>query len=360
MKNLQQIFGAIISIFFTTNGGVSLSEINRIQAEHKQKNDEFNAKVSDATAGIFQKEISFVGAGDSAPRTVTAPTIEVADLERYFEVGLRNAQTAVLMHGLKLHKRLQCELEDMDLTHFVSEISPEAPAYPRAERVENLPAPPSKPSPALKATTCSTEHFMELSNIEEMIAALKEPVLMKFDSDGAFYRKAQGLNSRAANIGKLLSERDSFFRELIKPMPKSVEQTIQTGVVITTWKKAYSSEAIEKFGAFRDKLQAEYDSLQKQLNGCKKQMKDAVREYNLEQERAYQTEYGKYRLAVQEHQREMERIRLDVERREEAARNAYEKAQELYALEMERIRSAAETLRQQAQQELATLRVRVD
>jgi hypothetical protein len=81
----------------------------------------------------------------------------------------------------------------------------------------------------------------------------------------------------------------------------------------------------------RDELQSEYNGLQQQLNGCRKQIKDAVRVYNLDAERQYQTAYGLYQVEERKH-----------------------------SLEMERIRSAAEILRQQALQEIASLRVRVE
>ena len=78
-------------------------------------------------------------------------------------------------------------------------------------------------------------------------------------------------------------------------------------------------------------MQVEYNDLQNELNGSRKQIKDAVREYNLDEERRYQLAHGEYRVAAERH-----------------------------ALETERIRSAAETLRQEAQRELASLRVRVE
>jgi len=168
---------------------------------------------------------------------------------------------------------------------------------------------------------------MEMSNIDEMIATLKPEVLAKFDL--AFWMNANELNSRAAVLGKLLSEQGSFFRELVKALPKGSEQTTQTGVVITQWKRAYSEESVGELSRLRDELQAGYNDLQKQLNGCRKQIKDAVRAYNLDAERQYQAAYGPYQVAAKAHN-----------------------------LDMERIRSAAETLRQQALQELATLRVR--
>jgi hypothetical protein len=170
---------------------------------------------------------------------------------------------------------------------------------------------------------------MDLSNIDEMIAALSPEVLAKFDF--AFWKRANELNSRAAVLGKLISESGSFFRELVKPVPKDSEKTLQTGIVITAWKRAYSSSAVTEFNLKREELQHEYNDLQKQLNGCKKQIKDAVRAYNLDEERRYQAEYGIYMVEAEKH-----------------------------AIEMERIRSSAETLRQEAQRELATLRVKVE
>lgn len=169
---------------------------------------------------------------------------------------------------------------------------------------------------------------MEMSNIDEMIAVLNSDVLAKFNF--AFWKKANELNSRAAVLGKLLSEQGSFFRELVKSLPKGGEQITQTGVVITIWERSYSDGNLAQFAKLREKLQEEYNDLQKQLNGYRKQIKDAVRAYNLDQERQYQIVYGSYKVEAERH-----------------------------ALEMERIRSAAETLRQEAMQELAGLKVRV-
>ena len=170
---------------------------------------------------------------------------------------------------------------------------------------------------------------MELQNIDEMIANLKSEVLARFDF--AFWKKANELNSRAAAIGKLLSEQGAFFRKLVSPLPQGGSQVNQTGVVITSWKRSYTDEEAKGLQELRDQLQIEYNNLQKQLNSCRKQIKDAVREFNLEEERRYQSVYGIYQVKAKEHN-----------------------------LEMERIRSAAETLRQEALQEIASLKVRTE
>lgn len=314
METLVKIFGVVVPTFFTSTGGVSLSEINRIQAEHKQKNDEFWSCVNEACEGIFRKELLYVGAGDSTARTLNTTTITPDGFSDYVGVAERNAQTSSLMHAVKLHKRLQEELKNKDLQLLVVEALPEAPERPEE----------SEPG-----SSCSTDRFMELGTIDEMVANLNPSVLQKFDF--AFWKQANELNSRAAVLGKLLSEEGSFFRAIIKPLPKDSEKTLQSGVVITAWKRAYGPESVAEFNALREKLQSEYNDLQKQLNSCKKQVKDALRAYNLDVELQYQTAYGLYRVAT-----------------------------EKYNLEMERIRIAAETLRQQAQQELANLRVRVE
>ena len=313
MKTLTKIFGATVPTFFTNDGGVSLSEISRIQAENKQQNDKFWSEVSDAVSGVFQKVVTFLG-GANVSQRIAGATVTTDRIREYRGVAERNAQTATLMHGLKVHKRLQEELKVVDLRLHVAPVLPEAPA---------------KPISAKRGTVCDTDEFMEMANIDEMVANLNPEVLAQFDL--AFFKRANELNSRAATLGKLLSEQGSFFRELVRPLPKGSEQATQTGVVITLWEKSYSAERVEEFSHLRDELQSEYNDLQKQLNGCRKQVKDAVRVYNLDAERLYQVSYGSYKVLAERH-----------------------------SLEMERVRSAAETLRQQAQQELAVLRVRVE
>ncbi len=315
MKNLQTIFGVIVSIFFTADKkGVTLSEISRIQAENKQKNDKFNGLISDGTASVFQKVIAFVGAGSNGKPSVLAGTsLKPEDIREYKGVAERNAQTATLMHALKVHKRLQSELKVIDLVPFVQGELPEAPV---------------RPNQPTRGTSCDTDDFMELSNIDEMIASLKPEVLAQFDF--GFFKKANELNARAAALGKLLSEQGSFFRELVRPLPKGSEQTNQSGVVITTWKKTYSAGEQEKFSDLREELQKEYNDLQQQLNGYRKQIKDAVREFDLEQNRLYTEALGAYRVASEQ-----------------------------YNTVVEQLQSRAETLRREAQRELASLRVRV-
>lgn len=313
MKKLEMIFGSVVAMFFTTSGGISLSEVSRQQAEAKQQNDSFWADVADAIGGVFRKEILFIGAGDSTPRVLDTPVISPDQILGYTGVAERSAYVSSLMHALKLHKRLQEQLQRMDLRRFVA---------------ETLPTPPVRPEMAVAGTACENERFMDLGSIDEMIANLGSEVLAQFDLD--FFMKANDLNSRAAVLGKLLSEKGSFFRELVRPLPKGGEQATQTGVIVTSWKRTYTDEFLAEFAQLRDELQSEYNGLQMQLNGYKKQIKDAVRAYNLNAERQYQTAFGTYQLAAQQ-----------------------------YNLEVERIRSEAETLRQEALQELAALRVRV-
>ncbi len=64
MKNLNMIFGPIVGMFFTGDkSGISISEVSRITAEHKQKNDKFWSGISDGVNGVFTKVIRFIGAG---------------------------------------------------------------------------------------------------------------------------------------------------------------------------------------------------------------------------------------------------------------------------------------------------------
>ena len=313
METLKKIFGVVVPTFFVTDGGVSLSEIDRIQAENKQQNDKFWSEVSDAVSGVFQKVVTFLGCGE-ASRKIAGATVTTDKIREYRGVALRNAETATLMHGLKVQKRLQEELQQMDLRLHVVEALSEAPV---------------RPASAKRGTICGTDQFMEMANIDEMIVNLDPEVLAQFDL--AFFKRANELNSRAATLGKLLSAEGSFFRELVRQLPKGSEQATQAGVIVTQWEKSYSAEQVEEFSRLRDELQVEYNDLQKQLNGCRKQIKDAVRAYNLDAERQYQLAYGSYKVEAERH-----------------------------SLEMERVRSVAETLRQQAQQELAVLRVRVE
>ncbi len=356
MKNLERIFGPSVPTFFVAEGGVSPSQVARIQAENKQRNDEFSAKVTNATAGIHKKAYTFIGPGGSLPQIVEPETITVETLREYAGVAERNAQTATLMHGLKMYNRLRDELENISLTSFVTKTMPVAPPQPTREPEPKLPPAPEKPAPAAIGTVCSTKVFMDLSNIDEMHANLKPEVQFPFE----FWKRANELNSRAAAIGKLLSEQGSFFRKLVDALPRDSEQMVQTGMIVTSWRATYSQESVAVFIQFRDELQAEYTDLQKQLNGCKKQIKDAVRAYNLTEERRYQAEYGIYQIAAAKHAAEVEQIRAERESKWLAMIAEYNAAREAYAREVERMRSEAETLRQQAQQELATLRVRTD
>jgi hypothetical protein len=337
---LEMIFGAAVPTFFITEDGVSLSEVARRQAEHKQLNDVFWGRVTESVGGVFRKIVSFVGAGASGtPQTVESPTISPEELKGCFQAGERNAQTAVLMHAVKFWKSLEAKLQDEDLRLFIVASLPQAPIRPL------LPEAPKAPKRAELGTVCSTVEFMDLANIDQMIANLKSEVLAKFDF--AFWKKANQLNARAAAIGKLLSEQGSFFREITKPLPKGSDQVTQTGVAIFRWEKSYSEEQIIAFTDLRDSLQAEYSDLQKQLNGLKKQVKDAVRAYNLDVERQYQTAYGEYQLAHASYQAAVNE--LQAKHREELTKHDQE---------LERIRASAETLRQEALAELATLRVR--
>lgn len=315
MNILTKIFGSIVATFFTTDkaSGISISEISRLQAENKQQNDKFWSEVSDGVDGVFHKEISFVGAGDSSPRSLSGATLTLDQIKGYRGVADRNAQTANLMHALKLFKKLQEELGNMSLTHLVT---------------TQIPLAPMPPARAASGTTCHTDSFMDMSNIDEMLACLTEPVMAKFDL--AFWQKANELNSRAATLGKLLSADGAFFRKLVKPLPKGSETPTQNGVILTSWKKAYTEDQLSEFSRLREELQSEYNDLQKELNGFKKQIKDAVRAYNLDAERLYQAAYGLYKVAAEKH-----------------------------ALEVETLRSSAETLRQEALQEIAALRVKV-
>lgn len=313
MEKTTQVFGVIVPTFFTTNGGVTLSEISRIQAENKQQNDKFWSTVSDAVGGVFRKVVTFLGGGE-ASRTIPGATVTTDEIREYRDVAKRNSTTSSLMHALKLHKRLSDELQQMDL---------------RSQVAESLPETPVRPASAKRGTVCDTDRFMDLTNIDEMIGNLNSEVLAKFDL--AFWKRANDLNSRAATLGKLLSEQGSFFRELVKPLPKGSEQITQNGVVVTMWEKSYPAKSVAEFESLRDELQVEYNDLQKELNSHRKQIKDAVRAYNLDEERQYQTAYGLYRVAAEQH-----------------------------ALEMERIRSAAEMLRQEALAELANLKVRTE
>ena len=315
MEKLTRIFGVIISTFFTAEGnGVTLAEVSRVQAEAKQQNDGFWARIGEAASGIYHRVISYVGAGASAPQTLEAVKFEVEDFADYAGVADRGARVSSLMHAVKLFKRLESDLRMREMWEFV---------------IDKLPNAPERPELPKSATVGETERFMDIANIDEMIAGLGPEVLAQFDF--AFWQLAQQLNSRAAVLGKLLSEQGSFFREMVKAKPSDKEQLVGNGMLVTRWKPTYADEEVREFERLREKLRAEYEDLQKRLNGCKKQIKDAVRAYNLEQQVQYESALSAYRIEA-----------------------------EKYSLEVERIRKAAETFRQQAQAELATLRVRTE
>jgi hypothetical protein len=328
MKKLEQIFGALVPTFFTESGGVSLSEIARRQAEAKQKNDTFTTLVAEATAGVFFKRVSFVGAAGSPAEQVGGSVLEPQQLSAYSDVASRNAQTALLMHGLKLWRSLQDRLKMVDLTSIVGQ-------PPVAPDVKAMQVPVRKAG----GTLCPSEKFMEMGNIDEMVQALNPAIFTAFDF--TFWKEATELNARAAVLGKLLSEQGCFFRQLNSPLPKAEQQPTQTGVIITQWARSYNASQLEAFAQQRDRMQAEYDTLQSNLNGFKKQIKDAVRAYDLEVEKNYQAEYGAYRI---------EHARYSAELASQQAK---------YAQEVESIRSSAETFRQEALAELASLRIRV-
>jgi len=245
------------------------------------------------------------------------------------------------MSGLKLWKSLQSQLQQKDLRLYVAEALPTAPERPTEIQP---PTPPSRPK---SATSCGTEQFMDTDNIDEMIGAMNDEVIAKFNT--AFFMKARSLNSRAARIGKLISERGSFFRKLSQPLPQGTEQPVQGGMIVSSWERTYGSKEVAAFAEHRQELQAEYDNLQKQLNGCKKQMKDAVRAYTAEQEQAYQKAYTAYQSLNTDYQAAVQKQNLD-----------YQQAHKAYMVECERIRASAETLRQEALAELANLRVRTE
>jgi hypothetical protein len=369
MEKLIKVFGFVIPTFFVTEGGVSLSEVSRIQAEHKQANDGFWTKVLEATEGVHRQVVTVVEGSGKASEEIDSPLITVGEINMYRDVATRNATTSVLMHGVKLWQKLQKELEVLDLRLYVvvgtPPTAPERPAFPEAPEEPVLPEAPESPERPARGTVCSTEAFMELQNIDEMIASLKSEVLATFDF--VFWKRANELNSRAATLGKLLSEQGAFFRKLVTPLPKGKSETTTSGVVITSWKRAYTPEGAIELGRTREDLQAEYNDLQKQLNGCRKQVKDAVREYNLAEERQYQVALNAYRLATETHRLAVGRIRTAYDealrahgREIERIRIAYHEAMEVHGREMEQIRSAAETFRQEALQELAGLRVRTE
>lgn len=362
MQALTKIFGqgSLVEIFLTSNGGASISEIARKQAESKQKNDEFWSAVSDAKAGVHTKVISFVGAGDSTPRKILGAVLTPEKIREVGEVGERDAKTAVFMHGLKIFKDVQKRLEGtnpMDLWHLVVETMPEAPQYPERHGVE-FPEAPKRPVSAKRGSLNDTKVFMEMDNMEELIQNLDPKVRDRFDFD--FWKKSLELNSQAAATGKLTTGKDAFFRELVKPLPKGGEQITQAGVVVTQWEHAYSQETLEELSRVRDELQKRYNSLQQQLNGCRKQVKDAVREYNLAEERRYQSDWSEYTTRRTKYDAEVEKLQAQEESRFQAALDAYRVLREKYEGELERIRSAAETLRQQALSEMASLLVRTE
>lgn len=357
MENLTKIFGSVVGTFLTSDDGASVSQIGRLQAEAKEQNDSFWSAIANAKAGIHKEVVSFVGVGDSAPREFTGTTVTPEKIREVKEVGQRNAQTATLMHGLKIYQDLRKRLESADLRLFVVDALPDQPQYPERREVE-FPDAPKKPASAKRGSTCDTKVFMELDNVEELIQNLNPEVLAKFDF--AFWRKANELNSQAAAIGKLISEKGSFFRELIEPLPKGGKQITQNGVVITQWEMNYSEGALKELSRVRDELQERYNSLQQQLNGCRKQVKDAVRAYNLDEERRYQSDWSAYAAKRTEYDAEIEKLQAQEESRYQAALEVYRSLREKYEGEIERIRSATETFRQQALSEMASLRVRTE
>lgn len=276
----------IVAKFFSEDGQYSITQANAIK---NQNTNEAEMIVEKLNVAIYNRNVVVIGPTGSNQDTVTVPKLTPADFGKLGLVMEQYAQNAVLGHGIQLFKSIETNIRTMsNLT--IQEIF--GITVPELKAIVPRPKSP---------ISCSIDSFMELETIESMVVKLEQVVLDKLDY--SMILRGLTLEAKAAVLGKQLTKKESFLKVILRAQPEILEKSTETnfGFVVQRALLAYSESEVKEFSDLRDKLYSDYTTIQSQVNGIKKTLKDLVRKEAAEMNKQYKDELETYQKLVREY-----------------------------------------------------------
>lgn len=296
-----KVFAPVVEKFLSTKDGLSITQANSKKNENTNEAETMLEKFSHP---FYNQSFIVVGSGGAVHQDVTVPKLSISDFDDLDTVADLYSTNAVLGHAINLFKTVQAEIETMPESKIMELFGIEVPQFsaihPTAKRIINMPL----------------DRFVELETIEDMVRQLGKEALDKIDTKTIL--NALALEARAAVYGKQLTKKESYLKQVLAAVKEKILGTKETafGLVINKIELVYNDVEIAQFKILRENLYKHYTSIQGQVNGVKKLIKDTVRQMvqdDLECYKAELSEYNKqlsaYNQAVSEAEAQAEALR---------------------------------------------------
>lgn len=305
------VFNPVIGKYFGDKG-LSITQANSIKNDNTNKAAKY---LTPFESPVFNVETKVINTSLTTDVTKVVK-ITPDDFAKLWTVAELYAENAVVGQALQLFKETQKLIEEIDVDEVVKLFGLE------------VPTPNLKPPIPKRVVKTSTDHFMELDSIEELVKYLCLDTLNKIDAD--LIKTALKNESTAAVLGKQLTKKESWLKRLFST-PKeqlSAQRETNFGLVLSKNVLAYDDNELEQFELLQQELYTAYTKIQSQVNGAKKIIKDTVRNDLAEAQKIYNEEMAQYNKLANE-----------------------------YSAKLSEARNKAELIRQEALKELSNLKI---
>lgn len=283
MQKLKKFIGSVLIQLLTDNGGTSITKCNEMKNQNANEITKLEKELSPA---IYNKATSFLTSAGEVEKSVLVDKITPSHFDKVEVIGDLKGRSSLLGFGIQLFKKIEEKVSFADHEDISKSFDIEIPRYSYQ----------GKEPRKIAVVAGGIDNFMDKDRIEDMaMLVINDRVWAMLDEN--FLVEALRLESRAAAYGQVLTSNKTFLKKVMSA-PRKIEQPEQVvsgvGILFTEDQLAYTEEEVKAFEGMYESLYAEYSSLQGQVSGKKKQLKDAVRDVNNLESKEYAVRFGEY------------------------------------------------------------------
>jgi hypothetical protein len=295
MKDLLLQVCPLVGFFFAETG-VSATTANAEKNKNTNQNQNWMRDFQEVE--LYETEITLLTDKGINTHTIPIRKLSLADFDKWKKVAHNNGINALLGNGIKIFNKAMEQIKTMDATQLVAFSGEDI----------SLPAMPRMPERLYAVGNGTVDSVVQLERVEDILDRCTQVVLGRLDP--VLIKKALILESEAATFGNELQKKDAFLQRLLsaKTTMMPTETVSHFAIYIKKPILAYSPAEMEAFKTLFDDLQKRYQSLQGQLNGIKRTIKDTIRMAEIEFASQYDNDLRTYSLQERARQDKINQI----------------------------------------------------
>lgn len=262
----------------------SLSQAQRIKEDNKNKSEKI---LSDLHNVDLYNEVETVYTSNGITENIEkVDRVKPWDFDKLSDVAEKFAQSALLGYGIKTISNVREKLETMDIRILANKLGIELPEQPTKQLVcpEGI------------------NWYTDQNQVEVLFENLHPTLIEQYIEH---FPNALLKESSAAVYGKIVVNKSGFFRRLSKAT-KSIDGCSTTNQTIIIKNKQVLAYDKSEFEDKDNMLMNEYTNFQTSRNGIVKQLKDEMRELQVQFDSEYSLKLQEYNSKVKEIYAEVE------------------------------------------------------